>query len=122
MKLVKDTQKMIDANEFGESLREWAFPEDGFGGYTTTELRKGFKKLKNGDKFYDWFLNNAAWDPNGNPLCAKHWNGVYVGWHYEHDGVLLFIENNKIAANFDCKKSHKWNWWHEVDEDYKQPE
>jgi len=132
MKIIKDTQKMENANEFGETLREYCFIPDKYGGtygcYSTFELRPEFKHTTN-ECFIDWLIRtDHYWGKqldsirNDSHICTVindlrknlYSNGkIILTWHWDGDGELIIKEGNKVACNGDCKKDYVWVWLHE---------
>ena len=35
---------------------------------------------------------------------------IHLGWYWEGDGTLIFIEGDKMAINTDCKCDYYWDW------------
>lgn len=122
MKIVKDTQKMEDANDFGEALREYCFlPSNGgiYGCYSTFKLRPEFKKFNPTEDILSILLgHNYRGNEyySGNEVvkieqnsCFSNGN-VIVAWYWDGDGTLYFREGKKAAFNNDCKKDYCWEW------------
>jgi hypothetical protein len=122
----------------GEILRAWAFVGDGYGCYSTFELRPEFEEVKpfchEFKKLFGrpysadtretgwgdpdpWYLERMSW--------FKHPNGIEVGWLWDGDGTLCFyipeLEDDFIdgtLTNSDCKKDHGWEFgYREQDND-----
>ena len=117
MKFIKDTQKMHDANEFGEALREYCFvPEGKRGCYETFDLREEFKPIKKTCGVAKTLLKHLGLT-NECTCNGEHFNpGLYsngtihIGWYWDGDGILCIIEGNKIIVNSDCKTDYCWEW------------
>ncbi len=120
----KDTQKMEDANEFGEALRKYCFISDKYGGtygcYSTFELRPEFKKIEMNSNIgkdlllylglnEDGSCGEGDWKQTFHPSLFS--NGeIHLGWYWDGDGTLVIHEGNKIVYNSDCKKDYVWKW------------
>ena len=125
MLVTKDTQKMDSADEFGETLREYCFVPDIYGGsvgcYSTFELRPEFtpvgKDTELGVVLLAYLGHDCEYDPvedwgvNIKEVAHLYTNGsVHVAWYWDGDGVLVFKEGDKVAYNGDCKCSYDWKW------------
>lgn len=114
----------------GEVLRAWAFVGDGYGCYSTFDVRPEFEEVTPTyrefrflfGRPYDYDTTKATW---GEPdewylermVWYKHPNGIEVGWLWDGDGTLCFyvpdIKDDFIdgtVTNTDCKKDHGWEF------------
>lgn len=126
---MKDTQKIENANEFGEALCNYCFIPDKYGGnygcYSTFDLRPEFKHIID-ESFIEWILgtdhywHEAISRIRNEPYVCEvalalrenlHSNGkIILTWHWDGDGGIIIKEGNKIAYNGDCKKDYHWVW------------
>ena len=109
MVIVKDTQNMMNPNEFGEAIRDYAFKPDRFGGnygcYSTFDLR-------------DDFIRKPCPPEVVKLLCGVDENNCFyyvnehvsIAWFWDGDGSLYVQEGSKKAINHDCKKNDEWRW------------
>lgn len=122
MKIIIDTQEMEDANEFGETLRDYCFVPDEFGGetgcYSTFKLRDDFVEVKPNSKTGKKLLkslwndcHNKEYIKEMTPRVQMFTDGIIdLAWCWDGDGILLIKEGSKVAINSDCKKDHDWEW------------
>ena len=117
MKITKDTQKMTDPNEFGETLRDYCFIPDKYGWgdygcYSTFELRPEFKQIFLPNPIYTRLWKLAGMDNIDDIITFYCYsNGtIHLGWYWDGDGTLIIQEGDKIACNDDCKKDYNWHW------------
>lgn len=117
-------------NVIGEILRAWAFPADGYGCYSTFELRPEFSKKEPSAREFE-FLWGRKFDPDSdedgwgsqdkeeikNIRWFVHPNGIEVGWHWDGDGVLAFFSKelesedcDGSVVNHDCKHDDEWSF------------
>ena len=123
MIITKDTQEMTDPNEFGETLRNYCFINDAyadkfFGGrqygcYSTFALRQEFYSLMPNEPLYQKLRRLSGIDDtdlraNFYAFCCS--DGIFLGWWWDGDGILIIGEGNKIAINDDCKCDYTWEW------------
>lgn len=118
-----------DPCEIGEILREWAFPGQGYGCYSTFEVRPECQQVKASPREFAmlWgrpYEGNQRPDPSGwssidaeeieRIVWHKHPNGIEFGWHWDGDGTLAFyvpeLLRHGILHNGDCKKADEWDW------------
>jgi hypothetical protein len=134
MQKIIDTQQTDDPNTFGEVLRELCFAKE-YGCYSCFDLVEGFRKVEDGSNIQSklWMalechpLQQQDAEDREDEQSYKDWvtylfedtrdraklftNGsVHIGWHWDGDGTLVFIEGDKCAVNTDCKKSNRWEW------------
>jgi hypothetical protein len=118
-------------NAIGEILRAWAFPGDGYGCYSTFELRPEFAPVTPTPREFAvlWMRPYDPRDtaPSTMGYCDaeaiteiqwfKHPNGIEVGWYWDGDGTLAFVSDELAdehytgaVVNGDCKKDNEWRF------------
>ena len=102
-----DTQKMVNANEFGEILRRFCFKEE-YGCYSCFDLIDGFLQIPVPEE-----LKKYLWEDCKNVCYVR--GEIFVAWGWEGDGCLVIKEGNKIARNSDCKKDYLWEWAQDIE-------
>ena len=123
MLITKDTQKMDNPCEFGETLRDYCFIPNEYGQdvgcYSTFTLRPEFKKISKKSELGKRLLEYLGWDTEYNDdikdmahLYSN--NGIHIAWYWDGDGTLVFWEGNKVVYNGDCKKDYVWEWLDET--------
>lgn len=134
MKIVLDTQKIEDANDFGEALRKYSFKEE-TGCYSCFDLLDSFVKVKKHSKTFKFFSNillgsvyeyvyrNECDEKEAKKLLQEDMKRcvvyehrtfpVQIAWFWDGDGTLIIKEKDKIAINRDCKKDYTWSWYKE---------
>lgn len=121
--LTKAVMWMESADAFGELLRELTFPGEGYGCYSTREVRghavewprqrrvefwrtigycdpdypEGLAEQADSGEGYTWKLDDLT---------------VHVCWFWDGDGVLAFDARagdlRRVVINGDCKKYYRW--------------
>lgn len=115
-----DTQRTKNPDEFGETIREFAFKEE-FGCYSCFDLIDEFSQL-DAESFDANILRKIMGihqenDPDGYmeeyKKNAKYYsNGIItIGWYWDGDGTLAIREGEKMAVNHDCKTNYTWEWF-----------
>lgn len=117
----------LEANELGETLRALTFPDEGYGCYSTFEVRRPALKWSRGRCLAFWV--SLGYDDNDDPddldragECADlgegfTWqlDGLTVGvcWFWDGDGTLAFDaragRSRRFVVNTDCKKDYGWD-------------
>lgn len=115
----------------GEILRAWAFVGEGFGCYSTFEVRPEFNLVEAGPREFRflWGRDYRRGDTKKNSwgYCDAdalkeiswyaHPCGIEMGWHWDGDGNLAFyvpeLEDKHYDGslhNSDCKKNYDWKF------------
>lgn len=110
-----------DPVTLGELLRELTFIGDGYGCYSTFDVRPDARELPHhvARWFFDEGDDEAEWDH----LEDEDYSGyvfeqdgltIEVFWYWDGDGTLAYRISNaegalRIIENNDCKKSSRWS-------------
>ncbi len=95
----------------GEALRNYCFVGPGFGCYESFELRPEFIRMpSNGElsKQIIPYLETDETDKINIYISVVKDDAIIVAWFWDGDGTLVFICNNQVFRNNDCKKDHGW--------------
>lgn len=110
----------LHANLAGEIYRRWAFPGPGYGCYSSFDVRTdlvSIDPLSNDHAILGKVLSDtdsleaarAFFDDVGvRPAGYRSPEGILVGWYWDGDGVLVFIDGQVALVNDDCKKDYCW--------------
>lgn len=109
-------QERDDPNVLGEILRCWAFPGEGYGCYSTFDVRAEFVKrpISNREFFLIMGQPPDEWWDDGDVFERASWfahpNGIEVGWFWDGDGTLVFLvpEIDGVLSTTDCKHNNEW--------------
>jgi hypothetical protein len=123
------TAKRLDANDIGEMLRKWAFPGDGYGCYSTFDVRPECEEVKATKREFEFlwgrpFNDEQVADSTGwlsidaeeidRIVWYRHPSGIEFGWHWDGDGCLAFhvpeLGSHALLRNSDCKKDYEWEF------------
>ena len=122
MKKVIDTQTTNDPEVFGETLREYVFVQDKYGGdfgcYSTFDVRPEFQLKECPPRIAELLMGASSdwhpfheWEKDRKKRCVYRTNGeIVVAWYWDGDGTLYFKEGDREAINNDCKKGYGWEW------------
>ena len=135
MRIEIDTEKLEDADEFGEILREYCFKKKK-GCYTCFGLVAGFRAVPKDSEQGRTLLDKLGYSRESLLSTLRAYssreeykrqaimdfkdmyersvlasNGVIaVAWYWDGDGTLLFQDESRAAINTDCKKDYGWEW------------
>jgi hypothetical protein len=115
--------KTLDADMFGEILRKKSFQDNGFGCYSTFDMRPQFYQHTEGalfEKAINMILNHdygSEFDDEDKQELASRimvyyseCDDILVAWYWDGDGTLLVGTGGKFSINSDCKKDHYWEF------------
>lgn len=130
--LVKNLDAVKESPDaIGEILRKWAFARDGYGCYSTFDVRPEFESVTPSYLEFSKIMgrpyspskdHSYGWDDTDDEIMQrmswfKHPNGIEMGWYWDGDGTLCFyvpeLEDDfydGTVTNDDCKKSHGWEF------------
>lgn len=120
-----DSNKIENANEFGELLRGVIFDTTpcytltGFhtplGCYETFNLNPNinFERIFSGNIYNTIKRLLGCLDLDKEIFIFTNRKSVHVGWYWDGDGDLVIMCDGKIVENTDCKCDNTWEWINE---------
>lgn len=115
-----DINEVSDADVLGELLRNLTFAPGGFGCYSTFDVRDGVTPVAELITEDSWFFQAMVTHCGSKEYIQEFFDGghlykfhghndLYVAWHWDGDGTLVFFFKDRfLLQNTDCKKSHGW--------------
>lgn len=111
----------MDSEVLGETLRELVFTGDGYGCYSTFDVRDGAQPWPERQRAAFWQALEHT-DAEDVAELARLGSGytvqigalnVGVCWYWDGDGVLAFAvtdgHTRRVVVNTDCKKDYGWD-------------
>lgn len=95
----------------GEVLRYTCFTKGGWGCYDNFNLEEGFSTmnpLSLIDEIQEICVGEDVDDIKNIRAYYHPENNITVFWYWDGDGVLGFMDGNRIIYNRDCKCDHDW--------------
>lgn len=103
-------RRVRSSNALGELFRSYAFDcdETEVGCYSCFDLAESFEKIKDKGILKD--ISELLGLDEGEHFEASQdkESGLVVAWFWEGDGTLLFIYDEIVVCNTDCKKNYGW--------------
>lgn len=111
--------KKLSADVAGELLRDLSFKDEyeifsnreykKLGCYSVFETKKEWKKVPASKDLFPILLELLGAD-SVTEFYKHETENIYMSWHWEGDGTLLFLIDDMVLVNSDCKKQQNWIW------------
>lgn len=95
----------------GELLRAYCFVGEGYGCYSTFDLRDEFKEVEDEIATNLLSFKDEWWGEGEEMSPVSYTNGdIVVSWLWDGDGTLYFRYDGNEIINTDCKKAYEWDF------------
>lgn len=104
-----ELNRTLYPDNFGEQIRDYSFI-DTLGCYSCFDLKEEFEQWFGG---YEYMIFRDRMGLNHNEMMYFFYSeksDIFIGWHWDGDGVLAVLHKGLFAINNDCKKTGNWEW------------